>query len=90
VHAEFVAGRLRTTIYEHALRRRDLQGNPSVALTTWGPDGAAAIVYGRARELPDSMRESRPGAGGRPRRTVTLDIEVTRIYALGPRQATDR
>ncbi|MGH7787477.1 MAG: pyridoxamine 5'-phosphate oxidase family protein [Candidatus Binatia bacterium] len=85
VHAEFVDGRLRSTIYEHAVRRRDLRANPEVAFTTWGDHGAAAIVYGRAREVPDSGRETRPGATGRARRTVTLDIEVTRIYAMKPR-----
>lgn len=85
VHAEFVAGRLRSTIYEHALRRRDLRTNPHVALTTWGPHGAAAIVYGRAREIAGSLRETRPGASGRARRTVALEIEVTRIYAMKPR-----
>ena len=85
VHAEFAAGRLRTTIYENAVRRRDLKRNPKVALTTWGPNGAVAIVYGTAREVPDSLRETRPGATGRPRRTVALDIEVTRIYAMRPR-----
>jgi hypothetical protein len=82
VHAEFVGGRLRSTIYETAVRRRDLRANPRVALTTWGPHGAAAIVYGLARELPDSLRETRAGASGRPRHTVALDIEVTRIYAM--------
>ncbi len=82
VHAEFVNGRLRSTIYENAVRRRDLRRNPQVALTTWGPDGATAIVYGRARELPGSGRDTRPGATGTPRRTVALDIEVTRIYAM--------
>jgi hypothetical protein len=82
VHAEFVNGRLRSTIYENAVRRTDLQGNPRVALTTWGADGSVAIVYGRARELPDSLRDTRPGASGQPRRTVALDIEVTRIYAM--------
>lgn len=82
VHAEFVNGRLRSTIYENAVRRRDLRGNPHVALTTWGPDGAVAIIYGCARELPDSGRDTRPGATGTPRRTVALDIEVTRIYAM--------
>jgi hypothetical protein len=87
VHAEFVAGRLRTTIYENAVRRRDLRANPQVALTTWGPHGAAAIVYGTARELPDSGRETRPGASGRARRTVALDIEVTRVYAMKAREA---
>jgi hypothetical protein len=85
VHAEFVAGRLRTTIYENAVRRRDLRSNTAVALTTWGPNGAVAIVYGTAREIPDSLRETRPGATGQPRRTVALDIEVTRIYAMKPR-----
>lgn len=82
VHAEFVSGRLRSTIFETARRRRDLQSNPEVALTTWGPNGAAAIVYGRAREVPDSLRDTRTGATGGPRRTVALDIEVTRIYAM--------
>jgi len=82
VHAVFVAGRLRSTIYENAVRRRDLQRNREVAFTTWGPHGAAAIVYGHAREIPDSLRETRPGATGRLRRTVALDIEVTRIYAM--------
>jgi hypothetical protein len=85
VHAEFVRGRLRSTIYEHAARRRDLQRNPIVAFTTWGPHGAAAIVYGRAREVAGSLRETRPGATGNLRRTVALDIEVTRIYAMKAR-----
>jgi len=86
VHAEFVNGRLRSTIYENAVRRRDLRSNPNVALTTWGRDGAAAIVYGRAREVPDSGRDTRPGATGAARRTVALDIEVTRIYAMKGRE----
>jgi len=85
VHAEFVNGRLRSTIYENAVRRRDLRANPNVALTTWGPGGATAIVYGRAHEIPDSARETRPGATGTARRTVALDIEVTRIYAMKER-----
>ncbi|MGD9762808.1 MAG: pyridoxamine 5'-phosphate oxidase family protein [Candidatus Binatia bacterium] len=85
VHAEFVDGRLRTTIYERAVRRRDLRRNPRVALTTWGPHGAAAIVHGIAREVPDSWRETRPGATGAVRRIVALEIEVTRIYAMKPR-----
>ena len=82
VHAEFANGRLRSTIYENAVRRRDVRDNPNVALTTWGPGGATAIVYGCAREVPDSLRETRRGATGKPRRTVALDIEVTRIYAM--------
>jgi hypothetical protein len=85
VHAEFVNGRLRSTIYENAVRRIDLQGNARVALTTWGAGGSVAVVYGRAREVPDSGRDTRPGATGKPRRTVALDIEVTRIYAMKAR-----
>lgn len=85
VHAEFVAGRLRSTIYENAVRRRDLRANPRVAFTTWGAHGAAAIVHGIAREIADSGRDTRPGATGRARRTVALEIEVTRIYAMKPR-----
>lgn len=85
VHAVFVDGRLRSTIYEHAVRRRDLRANPRVALTTWGDNGAAAIVHGIAREIPESLRETRPGAGGAPRRTVALDIEVTRVHAMKAR-----
>lgn len=87
VHAEFRAGRLRTTIYEKAVRRRDLRHNPRVAFTTWGPNGAVAILYGIAREVPDSLRDTRPGATGATRRVVTLDIEVTRIYAMKPRES---
>jgi hypothetical protein len=86
VHAELVNGRLRSTIYENAVRRRDLRDNPRVALTTWGPHGATAIVYGRAREIPDSLRETRAGATGTPRRTVALDIQITRIYAMKGRE----
>jgi hypothetical protein len=85
VHAEFVNGRLRSTIYETAVRRRDLRRNPSVALTTWAAHGAAAIVYGTAKEIPGSSRETRPGATGRSRKTVALEIEVTRIYCMKAR-----
>jgi hypothetical protein len=86
VHADFVAGRLRSTIYDNAVRLRDLRRNPAVALTTWAPNGFTAIVNGRAKEVPDSLRDTRPGASGRARRTVTLEIEVTRIFAMGPSQ----
>ena len=85
VHAAFYDGRLRTTIYVDAQRRRDLRHNPRVAMTTWAPGGAAAIVYGTARELADSERETRAGASGQPRRTVTLEIDLTRIYTMKPR-----
>lgn len=86
VHAELIGGKVRTTIYENAVRRRDLRTNPRVALTTWGPQGAAAILYGVAREIPESLRETRPGARGGTRRTVALEIEITRVYAMKPRE----
>ena len=86
VHAVFVHGRVRSTIYETAVRRRDIAQNPHVAFTTWGPHGAAAIVYGQAREIPDSCRATRPGASGQPRYTVALDIAVTRIHAMKARE----
>jgi hypothetical protein len=86
VHAEFVNGRLRSTIYENAVRRRDLRTNPRVALTTWGAHGAAAIVHGEAREIPGTLRETRPGASGQQRRTVALDINVRRVYAMKARE----
>lgn len=86
VHAEFVNGKLRSTIYENAVRLRDIQRSPKVALTTWGPNGAAAIVHGRARILPESLRDTRPGATGRARRTVALEIDITRIYAMKGRE----
>ena len=82
VHAEFVDGRLRSTIYEDAVRRRDLRENPRVVFTTWADHGAAAIVHGIAREVPDTLRDTRPGATGKARRTVALEIEVTRIHAM--------
>ncbi|GIW41597.1 MAG: hypothetical protein KatS3mg076_2174 [Candidatus Binatia bacterium] len=88
VHAEFVDGRLESSIYEEAVRRRDIARNPNVAFVTWGAGGAAAIVYGRAKERPGSLRETRPGATGSPRRALTLEIEVTRIYAMKGREET--
>jgi hypothetical protein len=87
VHAELVAGKLRSTIYDNAVRLRDLRRNPEVAFTTWAPNGFTAIVHGRAHEIPGSLRDTRPGATGRPRRTVALEIEITRIYAMGERKA---
>lgn len=82
VHAEFVNGRLRSTIYENAVRLRDIEKNPKVALTTWGANGAAVIIQGRARIVPDSRRATRPGATGNERHTVALEIDITRIYAM--------
>jgi hypothetical protein len=81
VHSEIDGTTLRLVVYDDTLRRRDLRANPRVAFTTW-KDGAAAIVYGRAREVPNSLRESRPGRSGKPRRVVTIEVALTRVYAM--------
>jgi hypothetical protein len=81
VHSEIDGTTLRLVIYDDTVRRLDLRSNPRVAFTTW-KDGAAAIVYGRAREVPDSLREARPGRSGRPRRLVTIEVALTRVYAM--------
>lgn len=81
VHAELVGTTLRVAVYEDAVRRRDMARNPRVAFTTWR-DGAAVIAYGRAREIPGSIREARPGRSGAPRRIVTVEVELTRVYAM--------
>ncbi|MBI3783133.1 MAG: pyridoxamine 5'-phosphate oxidase family protein [Deltaproteobacteria bacterium] len=86
VHAEFVNGHLRSTIYDNAVRLLDIQRNPEVAFTTWGVNGATAIVYGRARILPDTLKDTRPGATGRTRKTLTLEIDLKRIYAMNGRE----
>jgi hypothetical protein len=76
---------LRVVIYENAVRRADLARNPRVAFTTWREaDGAAAILYGRAREVPGKLREARAGRSGKPRRVVEFEVELTRIYAMRP------
>ncbi len=82
VHAEITGTTLRLSVYENAIRRQDLAANPRVAFTTWRADGAVAILYGRARELPGSLRKARPGQSGRPRRVVTIEVRLTRIYAM--------
>ena len=84
VHAELVGTRLRLVIYDNTIRRRDLATNPRVAFTTWGAGGAAVICYGRAREVPGSLRESRPGRSGEPRRVVEIEVRLTRVYAMRP------
>jgi hypothetical protein len=87
VHATLEGTRLRLVIYDNTVRRADLARNPHVAFTTWRADGAAAIVYGRARELPDSLRPSRPGRSGKPRKVVAIEVALTRIYAMRPPSA---
>lgn len=87
VHVELDGTTLRVVVYENTVRRRDLARNPRVAFTTWN-DGAVAILYGRAREVPDSLRDTRPGRSGKPRRVITLEVALTRVYAMRP--ATER
>jgi hypothetical protein len=86
VHTEIAGTTLRVVVYDDAVRRADLARNPRVAFTAWGSDGAAAILYGRAREVPGSLREARPGQSGKPRRVVTIDVGLTRVYAMRARE----
>ncbi len=87
VHATLQGATLRMVIYDNAVRRADLARNPRVAFTTWRADGAVAIVYGRARELPDSLRPARPGRSGKPRQVVEIEVKLTRVYAMRPASA---
>ena len=81
VHSELDGTTLRLVIYDDTVRRMDLQTNPRVAFTTW-KDGAAAILYGRAREVPDSLRDARAGRSGVTRKVVTIEVTLTRVYAM--------
>lgn len=81
VHSTLDGTTLTLVIYEDTVRRRDLQTNPRVSFTTW-KDGAVAILYGRAREVPGSLRDSRPGRSGKPRKVVTIEVALTRAYAM--------
>jgi hypothetical protein len=84
VHAKLDGTKLRLVIYDNTIRRSDLARNPRVAFSTWSANGAAAIVYGRAREIAGSLRPSRPGRSGKPRQVVEIEVELTRIYAMRP------
>jgi hypothetical protein len=81
VHAELRGPRLVLVVYENTVRRRDLTHNPRVAFTTWR-DGAAVILYGRAHEIPDSLRDARPARSGTPRKVVTIEVALTRVHAM--------
>ncbi|MGH7934645.1 MAG: pyridoxamine 5'-phosphate oxidase family protein [Candidatus Binataceae bacterium] len=82
VHATLAGATLKLVIYDNALRRGDIAANPEVAFSTWHHDGAAAIVYGRAREVPGGIRPSRPGRSGKARQVVAIEVELTRVYAM--------
>jgi hypothetical protein len=81
VHAELAGTTLRLVIYENTVRRQDLRINPRVAFTTWR-DGAAVIMYGRAREIPGSLQSARAGRSGEPRNVVGIEVGLTRVYAM--------
>jgi hypothetical protein len=87
VHATLAGTTLRMVVYDNTVRRADLARNPRVAFTTWNADGAAAIVYGRAREVPNSLRAARPGRSGKPRQVVEIEVALTRVYAMRPPSA---
>jgi len=84
VHARIDGTRLRLVVYDNTLRRRDIAANPKVAFTTWRADGAAAIVYGIAREVAGSLRPARAAQSGNPRQVIELEVKLTRIYAMRP------
>ena len=81
VHSRLDGTTLSLVIYDNTVRRADLRANPRVSFTTW-KDGAVAILYGRAREVAGSLRETRPGRSGAPRNVVTIEVELTRAYAM--------
>ena len=83
VHADLRGTSLVLVVYDDTVRRRDLARNPRVAFTTWR-DGAAVILYGRAREVPGSLRDARPARNGAPRRVVTIEVALTRVHAMRP------
>lgn len=88
VHATLIGCTLRLVIYDNTVRRADLARNPRVAFSTWRADGAAAIVYGRAREVEGSLRPARPGRSGKPRQVVEIEVKLTRVYAMRAPSAT--
>ena len=45
-------------------------------------EDAVAILYGRAREVPGSLRDTRPGRSGAARKVVTIEVALTRAYAM--------
>ncbi|HVA83557.1 MAG TPA: pyridoxamine 5'-phosphate oxidase family protein [Candidatus Binataceae bacterium] len=84
VHARLDGTRMRLVVYDNTLRRRDIAANPRVAFTTWRADGAAAIVYGVAREVAGSLRPARAAQSGKPRQVIELEVKLTRVYAMRP------
>jgi hypothetical protein len=86
VHAELDGTTLRVLVYEDAVRRRDLATNDRVSFTTWNGEGAAVLLYGRAREIEGSLRPARPSQSGRERRVVTVEVKLMRVHAMGAKK----
>jgi hypothetical protein len=82
VHAQVAGTKLKLVVYDNTIRRAYLARNPRVGFTTWDDTGAAVIVYGRAHEVPDSIRDARSGQSGKPRRVIGIEVAITRIYAM--------
>ncbi len=85
VHARLAGTTLTLVIYDNTVRRKDLESNPNVSFVSWDDSGAAVILYGRAREVPGSLREARPSFSGNPRKVVEIEVTLDRIYAMSPR-----
>jgi hypothetical protein len=90
VHAELRGATLSLLVYEDAVRRRDIAGNRRVSFTTWDGDGAVAILYGRAAEVPGSLRAARPSQSGRNRRVVEVEVKLTRVHAMRSQKVCGR
>lgn len=86
VHSTLEGTTLSLVVYDNTVRRTDIRTNPRVSFTTW-KDGAVAILYGQAREVTGSLRDTRPGRSGTPRRVVTIEVALTRAYAMRPPDA---
>jgi hypothetical protein len=82
VHARLRGARIELVIYDDTVRRTDLRENPRVSFSSWNGSGAALIAYGRAREVPGTLRDARPAQTGKVRRVVEIGVELTRIYAM--------
>ena len=84
VHARLDGTQLHLVIYDNTIRRRDIASNPHVAFSAWRADGAAAILYGVAHELPNTLRPARPAQSGNARQVVEIEVRLTRVYAMRP------
>ena len=72
-------GTLRMLLYTESVRAGDLATRPRVALQKQQDDGVVLTVYGTTRIVPGT-----DGTDPRGRNHVVLEIDISRIYALGP------